>query len=165
MTRSLRAWLAGLGERERRLVLAAAGLAVAVAAALALGAVHDDLTALRDRVAAHERELAQVRRLAATLGPVRAPSHDDGALLTRLQAATDAAALGDRVTAMTPTTDAEPARLALRVSGASLAETVRLLHLLDEDGAPLGVGRLALRKHPDDPRRFDVTLEIAGDLP
>ena len=163
--RTLRTWLAGLGERERRLVVAGAALAGVLAAVMAVVAVRDDLASLRARVTARERELQQVRRLATSLGPARAPSVVDGALLTRLQAATDAAALADRVTAMTPAPDGEPARLGVRVSGASLAETVRLLHQLDQDGAPLGVGRLALRKHPDDPRRFDVTLEITGDAP
>src|SRR5262249_12969094 len=120
---------------------------------------------LRARVAAHEHELAQVRRLAATLGPATPSSTGDGALLTRLQTATDAAALADRVTAMTPAADGTPSRLGAHPDGASLAETVRLLHLLDQDGAPLGVGRLALRKLVDDPHHFDVTLEIADAAP
>ena len=47
------------------------------------------------------------------------------------------------------------------MSGASLAETVQLLHALDDAGAPVDVARLALTKHRDDPRRFELTLDLA----
>jgi hypothetical protein len=166
--RALR-WLAGRTERERRLVVLAAGVTIATLVAGAGLAVRDDLATLATRVAAHERELQQVRRLAAGVGaPGRAPA-DGGALMTRLQSAAEAAALGDRVTGMTPSADPErggdAGRLAARLSGTSLAETVRLLHALDRDDPPLGVARLALRKHADDPQRFDVTLEITSGAP
>lgn len=157
--RALRAWLVLRSERERRLL----GVAGVVALVLVLGAgsagVRRDLATLRARVAARTVELAQVRRLAAAAG---APDGavQDGALLTRVQAATDAAGVGERVAAMTPA-DGGDARLAVRLSGASLAETVHLLHALDA-AADVGVPRLSLRKRADDPRRFDVTLEVAG---
>jgi hypothetical protein len=156
--------LAGRTERERRLVGAAAALTLVALAAGVLTAVHDDLAGLRARVDGHERELAAVRRLAAAVGttPVAA---DETALLTRVQAATDAAGLTERVAAMTPS--AAPggdrdARLSVRVAGASLADTVRLLHELDADASGTRVAGLGLRKHPDDPRRFDLTLELTG---
>jgi hypothetical protein len=161
-----RHWLAGRTERERRLVAAAATLLALVAIASLLVAVHDDLARLRARVGGHERELAQVRRLAATLGtaPV-AP--DGGTLLTRVQTATDAAGLAERVAAMTPgptsgRPDDREGSLSVRVTGASLADTVRLLHELDADATGPAVSRLGLRKHPDDPRRFDLTLEVTA---
>src|SRR5262249_40940060 len=53
-------------------------------------------------------------------------------------------------------------RVGVRVAGASLAETVRLLHALDGGEPPIGIARLTLRKHPDDPARFDVTVEAAA---
>ena len=165
MIAAFSAWLAGRSDRERRLLGAAAVVGLAIVVGSAIAAVSDDLAALRARVAARERELAAVRRLAATLAGARLAPGDDGALMTRLQVATDTARLADRVTAMTPSptpAGASGARLAVRLSGTSLAETVQLLHALDEVATPLGVARLALRKHADDPHRFDVTLEIAG---
>lgn len=169
MIARVQAWLATRSERERRLVGAATAV-TAVVTSLALGlAAWDDLTVLRDRVAARERELAAVRRLAGAVAGARRAGGDDGALMTRVQAATDAARLGDRVAAMTPdTTTADGVatpRLSVRVSGASLAETVRLLHALDDGASPLDVARLALTKHLDDPRRFELTLDLAGGAP
>jgi hypothetical protein len=74
----------------------------------------------------------------------------------------------DRVAAMTPVDAAAGApdeRVALRVAGASLAETVRLLHALDAGEPPVGVARLSLRKHPDDPAHFDLVVEAAPTRP
>ena len=170
MIARVQGWLTTRNDRERRLVALAAGVTLAALVGAVALAVHDDLATLRARVAAHERELALVRRLAATVAGARRGAGDDTALITRLQAAADAARLTDRVVAMTPgevTTAGGPsdAGLTVRLGGASLAETVHLLHVLDEDATPLGVARLALRKHLDDPHRFDVTLEIAGGEP
>jgi hypothetical protein len=86
--------------------------------------------------------------------------------MTRVQTATDAARLGDRVAAMTPDTTvaadgSATGRLSVRVSGASLAETVQLLHALGDGAAALEVPRLTLTKHLDDPRRFELTLDLA----
>ena len=165
MIARLSPWLAARTDRERRLLGLAAAVLLAIAGGSGVLAVSDDLDALRARVAARERELVAVRRLAATVAGAHATPADDGALMTRVQAATDTALVAERVTAMTlaPTpSGASGSRLAVRLSGTSLAETVRLLHALDEAAAPLGVARLALRKHVDDPHRFDVTLEIAG---
>jgi len=164
----LQQWLATRSERERRLLgVAAAVTAVVTLAAVALAA-WDDVTSLRQRVAAREHELAAVRRLAGTVAGARAAGGDDRELMTRVQAATDAAQLGDRVAAMTPDTTSAAdgsatARLSVRVSGASLAETVQLLHALDDAAAPLAVPRLTLTKHPDDSRRFELTLDLSQD--
>jgi hypothetical protein len=154
---AVQGWLAGRSERERRLIgVAAVVCSIVAAGALALAA-WDDVTALQERVAARERELAAVRRLAATVAA--RPAGDDVALMTRVQTATDAAQLADRVAAMTP--DAGGSRLSVRVSGASLAETVQLLYALAEGRAAVDVARLGLAKHRDDPRRFELTLDLA----
>jgi hypothetical protein len=50
--------------------------------------------------------------------------------------------------------------VALRIAGASLADVVRLLHGLESGSPRLAVARLELRKHPDDPTRFDATIEV-----
>jgi hypothetical protein len=160
VTGRLHAWLAGRTERERRLLGGASVLGAALLGAAVMAGVVRDLATLRARVQARTLELAQVRRLA---GSVPAGSPDDGgALLTRAQTATDEAGIAERVAAMTPADAGEAGpRLAVRLSGATLAEAVRLLHALDRD-AGVGVTRLGLRKHPDDPRRFDATIELAG---
>jgi hypothetical protein len=127
-------------------------------------AVRNDLRRLHMRVEARRLELTHVRRLAAAAPDAADVRHDGDTLLSRLQAATDAAGVAERVAAMTPSqTDSETdPRLAVRMTGASLAETVQLLHALAGEASTLGVPRLTLRKHPDDPRRFDVTLEVAA---
>ena len=159
MTTVLRAWLAARSERERRLV-AARSPSRSRAWGSRARSLRDDHATLVARVAAHERELAQVRRLAATLVDART-SDDVPSLTARLDAAAGAAGIGDRVASMTPAGGVgADASLALRVSGASLAETVALLHALENGGAPVAIARLGLRKHPDDPGRFDVTLEV-----
>jgi type II secretion system (T2SS) protein M len=158
VTAAVRAWLASRSARERRLLaVAAAGTALVVGVGVA-GAIRADLTRARGRVAALERELAAVRRLAGTLGT--AGAHTDPSTLARLQDAAGGAGLGDRIAALTPGGDDD--RVALRVAGASLAETVRLLHALDAGEPPPAIARLALKKHPDDATRFDLVVEAAG---
>lgn len=162
MSARLHAWLAARTERERRLLAGAAVVGGALALLVGTDAVGRDLAYRRARIAALEHELATVRRLAARL----APSAGAGvSALARVQAAADAAGLGERVAAINPA--AAPADgsqaddvASMRVAGASLAETVRLLHALTEEPAPR-VARLAMRKHPDEPTRFDVTLDAA----
>jgi hypothetical protein len=159
------AWLAGRSERERLLVFAAVGL-TAVLSALLLGrAVLDDLAVRRARVAAHEHELREVRRLAAVLERSAPPPADPGveaSLLARLEAAAGEVVGRERIASMTPEPDASAdERVSLQLRGATLPETVRLLHSLATASPPATVTGLALRKHPDDPTRFDATLEVA----
>jgi hypothetical protein len=167
--RRVAGWLAGRAPREQALIAVAAGVAALVALAIGLRAARDELAALRARVAGHERELAAVRRAAAALAAgaePAAPDADGSALLARLEAAADEALGRERIAGMTP--GAGPVedglaeeRVALAVRDASLAETVRLLHRLETAAPPLHVVRLELRKHPDDPARFDATVEVA----
>jgi len=164
-------WLAGLSARERALLAAAAGILVAVAGFRTVLAVRADLVTLRARVAAHERELGAVRRAAATLrrSPA-APIADPGSLLARVEAAAGGTVGRDRIASMTPAAGSvedgvAEERVALRVTGAALAETVGLLHALETATPALPVARLELRKHPDDAARFDVTLEVSALRP
>jgi hypothetical protein len=159
--------VASRSTRERRLLGGGAALAGLVLAMSLVAGVRDDLATLRGRVAAHERDLAEARHAAAILRRA-APSADDvraGSLLARLAAAADGAVGRERIASMTPATGpvgdgvAED-RVALAVSGTSLADTVRLLHVLETASPPLHVARLELRKHPDDPEHFDAALEV-----
>jgi type II secretion system (T2SS) protein M len=164
---ALGTWLAGLGARERALLGVAAGLLGVVLAFRATLAVRDDLTVLRARVAAHERELADVRRAAATLRRSRtpAPASDSGSLLTRVESAALGTVGRERIAGMTPAAGSvedglAEERVALRVTNTALPDAVGLLHALETASPPLSVARLELRKHPDDPARFDVTVEV-----
>jgi hypothetical protein len=157
-----RAALEALSPRERTLLALATALGLAVAVGAGALALRDDLATLRARVAGRERELRDVRRLAAALrrlGP--APDAAAGAVpIARLEAVADETVGHERIAGMTPAaTPDDP--VALRVSGASLAEIVRLMHELETGPPPLAIVRLELRKLPDDRRRFDATLEVA----
>jgi hypothetical protein len=168
MSERLRAWL---GTREG-VLLAVAGLAAAGVAVLAGAlALHADLSERAARVAAGERDLAMLRRLAADLGPAPAATPSSGpSLMTRLETAAAAVVGRPRIAAMTPTTTPvadglREERVAVRLAGTSLGELVRLLHGLGSADPPIEVARLELRKHPDDPRHFDATVEVARILP
>ena len=168
MTR-LAAWLAGRSGRERAFLAGAAGLSALVVLGSGALAVRDDLAALRARVAAHERELAEVRRATAALRRDAAVPTGDAtgtSLLARLETAADGVLGRERIASMTPAAGTvedglAEERVAVRVTGASLADTVRLLHVLDTASPPLHVTRLELRKHPDDAGRFDATIDVA----
>jgi hypothetical protein len=163
----LEAWLAGRSARERTLVLAAAGVALVLVAAVALRAVLGDLARARARVEAHERELKDVRHLAAALersAPTAAADDRDGAsLLARLEAAAGEVVGRERIASMTPAsgTVENEERVTLRLTGATLPDTVRLLHALATGSPPVSVTGLTLRKHPDDQTRFDATFAVA----
>jgi len=168
---ALGTWLAALGPRERVLLGVAGGVLGGVLAFRAIVAVHDDLTTLRARVAAHERELAEVRRAAATLRRSRTPAlADGGSLLARVESAALGTVGRERIAGMTPAAGSvedglAEERVALRVTDAALPEAVGLLHALETASPPLPVARLELRKHPDDAARFDVTVEVTALRP
>jgi hypothetical protein len=152
------AWLAARSPRERRLLAVAAGLAAASGLGVLTLGVRDDLAALRARVAAHERELEQVRRLAGRLRQAAGPGPVAGVpLLTRLEAAAGETVGRERIAGLTP--DGE-GRVTLQVTGAPLDSVVRLLHALEAGAPPIPVTRFELRKEVDDPARFDATLEV-----
>ena len=165
MIPTLQAWLATRSERERRLVATAAVVAGGTLLLVAGDAARSDLVRARARVAGLERELVAVRRLAAARTPADDASDDGPSTLARLQAAADDVGLRDRIAAMTPSTGSADGgagdRVALRVAGASLAETVGMLHALAADTPPPRVERFALHKHPDDATRFDLVLEAS----
>ena len=164
MIAMVRAWIATRSERERWLLGLAVAVALAAMTASTVATVHEDLRTLSARVQGRERELAQVRRLARTVAATSGGSGGDASLSALLQSAAEAAGLGDRLAAMSPTaaTTDTPARLRLRVSGTSLAEAIGFLHALGGDSSSPGIAHLGLRKHPDDVQRFDLTLEATG---
>lgn len=159
------AWWDDRSPRERWLAGIALATLLVTAGIVVVGTIRDDLAALRDRVAAQERTLVHVRGLAAELTHA-APAGDGDALLARLETAADAIVGRARIASMTPLDGvdvggAREERVAVRLAGASLGETVRLLHALAAAEPPLPVVRLDLRKHPDDARHFDATIEVS----
>jgi type II secretory pathway component PulM len=159
---ALIAWLAERSERERHL-LAAAAAATALVLALQAGAMLTrDLAQARARVESQRRELATVRRLADAIERSRRATAQASAspLVTRLETATLAVVGRERLASMTPVAGA-PDAVAVRLVGASLDETVRVLHAVEDGGVQ--VEKVELIKHPDDPARFDVLLEVAGN--
>ena len=114
MTARLTAWLMDLSRRERTLLAAAGAVTLGVVVLAAAFAVRDDLAALRARVAGRERELGEVRRLAARLHQEEGASSStpDSALFTRLQAAVDESVGRERL-AMLGDSRGKPGRKAL----------------------------------------------------
>jgi hypothetical protein len=160
MTARLSAWWETRSTRERNLLRVAAA-AGALVLALRMGtAVVQDLAATESRLASQERDLAAVRRLARELAQQRAAaaSGDERPLVTRIEATASAVVGHERIASMTPVVGDRDG-VALRLVGASLGEVVRVLYGVEQAGDR--VDALDLVKHPDDPSRFDVTLEIA----
>ena len=163
----LRVTLARLAPRERRLLGAAAAVAgLVVVTHLALSA-WDGVAALRSRVAGRERELAAVQALAARLRSGVTPADAaEPPLVTRLEQVATGTVGRERIADMTPGTEqlgagVQEERVTLRVSGASLAEVVSLLHALEVGPVPLPVARLELRKLPAAQAQFAATIEVA----
>jgi hypothetical protein len=165
VTARLRTWWRGRSPREQHLLgmaLAASGVAVAVQ--LGLTVTHD-LAEARARIDAEQRDLASVRRLAREVAQDRASAaaSDDTPLVSRLEAAAAGVIGRERIASMTPMVGARDG-VALRLVGTSLGETVQVLYDIERGGNR--VEKLDLVKHPDDPGRFDVTLEVAtGEAP
>jgi hypothetical protein len=165
VTRLLRDAAARLAPRERRLLAAALAVAAAVATLHAVTAVWNDFAALAARTAARERELATVQALAARLQRVAPAEPGQVPLLARLEEAARDTVGREHIAEMRPATAAlgpgvEEERVALRVSGASLAEIVGLLHALETGPLALPVARLELQKLPQAPAEFAATVEV-----
>ncbi len=160
------AWLDERTPRERWLAGAVLAAVAVVLVAAGLRTVRADLAARSERIAAAERTLAHVRQLAADVAVAPDAADAGDTVLTRLETAAGAVVGRERIASMTPldtvdTSGVREERVAVRLTGASLGEMVRLLHALEAADPPLPVVRLDLRKHPDDARHFDATIEVS----
>jgi len=159
--------VARLAPRERRLLGAAAAVAGLVVVVHLTASVWDGFAALQSRVAGRERELAAVQALAARLRNGVTPADAaEPPLVTRLEQVATGTVGRERIADMTPGTEqlgagVQEERVTLRVSGASLAEVVSLLHALEVGPVPLPVARLELRKLPAARAQFAATIEVA----
>src|SRR5262249_8465455 len=171
VTEQLRMWLAARAPRERMLLAAVATIAVLAGVLTAALAIHADLASLEARVTSGERELAALRRLAADLGPTPTPAPAGSPpLVARLRAPARARGGPPPRGAQAPTPAPPPEGLregrgALGRAGPSRAELGRLRQGLGGAAPPIEIARLELRKHPDDPRHFDATIEAARIVP
>ena len=161
MTARFLAWWQTRSAREQRLLRLAAAACGAVAALHVGTTVARGLTEARARLESRQRDLASVRRLARELARHRptAAAPDERPLVTRIEATAAAIVGHERIASMTPMVGVADG-VALRLVGASLGDTVRILYDVEHGGDR--IDRLDLVKHPDDPTRFDVTLEIPG---
>lgn len=160
MTARLAAWWTARSSREQALVRLA-GAACALVLALRIGAgVMQDLAATRTRIESQERDLVTVRRLARELVQRRtaAAGADERPLVTRVEATASSVVGHERIASMTPMVGGDDG-VALRLVGTSLGEVVRVLYGIEQAGDRIDT--VDLVKHPDDPSRFDLTLEIA----
>jgi hypothetical protein len=155
-------WLQARSDRERRLLGSTLAVGVLILTAQLGTAIIGDLTRARARVDAQERDLVMVRRLGHELARRRATAAPaTGApLVTRLEAVAAPVIGRERIASMTPMVGARDG-VALRLVGTSLGEAVQILYDIEAHGDR--IEKLDMVKHPDDPSRFDVTLEITSD--
>jgi hypothetical protein len=138
-----------------------AGAACGIVLTLRIGTgVMQELAATRTRIESQERDLVTVRRLGRELVQHRAAAAgaDERPLVTRIEATASSVVGHERIASMTPMVGGGDG-VALRLVGASLGEVVRVLYGVEQAGDRIDT--VDLVKHPDDPSRFDVTLEIA----
>ena len=161
MKEPLAAWWCARSPREQRLLRWTAVAVALVMGLRILTLVARDFGTASARLATEERDLAVVRRLAAELIRTRraAAAGDDTSLVTRMESAAATVVGRERIASMTPLVGPADG-VAMRLVGASLGDTVRILHAVES--ADRQVAKLDLVKHPDDPGRFDVVLEITG---
>ena len=158
-------WLATRSPRERRLLVAALLAAGIVAGVRGAVAVRTHFALARARLAAEERDLASVRQLARELARAPVPAEpDDTPLVARVEAVTADTIGRERIASMTPLAGDGEA-ISVRLVGPSLADAVRLLHALAASTRAPRVRKLDMIKHPDDPARFDVVLEVEDAAP
>jgi len=160
----LAAWFFGRSPRERRLLMLGVGCAAVVLVGTAVVAVHDDLTGARARLRAKERELEHVRHLAGLLDGQSGTPTDETPLLSRMQSVADSIVGREQIASMAPSSGSPSAegvveeRVAVRIVGISLPDLVRLLYAIE--GESVALDRTELRKHTDEPGRFDLALDV-----
>jgi hypothetical protein len=125
-----------------------------------------DATALRARVARAERRLTAARVLAGRLGDAgSAPSGQARApLVSVVESAVVGAVGAERLARLEPGADPDVATEA-RLVGVALADVVRVLGALEDPSQRLVVRDLDLRRHPDEPARYDASLVVIREGP
>jgi len=157
-----RIWWNERTPRERLLMLAASAVMVVVLTLRAWSALHADLDALRQRVAAAESDLRAVRRLAGRVERITRDGAPPIALMPYLEAVADSTVGRDRIAAMMPvmTATRQTEGVSLRIVETSLEETVRLLHALESGSPQVRPTALHLIEHPHAAGVFDAVVEV-----
>lgn len=168
-----------LSQRERLLVLAAAG--VLLVGLVYVAVVMPALSAGRraeDRVAAAEQQLAAMVRLREEFDDVnvrltsveeRIRNGPSGNVRTTLESLAERALVSKQVESMEP--QASPAnelyrenKVEVALEGVTLSQTVNYLHQIEESQQVLSVKSLRIRRRPDG-ELLDVTFSVSSFEP
>ena len=120
-----------------------------------------DAAELRSRVERAERRLTAARVLAGRLEDVESASSNQirPALVSLVEAAIVGTVGAGPLARLERGPDPEDATEA-RLVGVELADVIRVLAALEEPSQRLVVRDLDLRRHPDDPGRYDAALVV-----
>ncbi len=164
-----------LEKRERILVqIAGALVAVLIAYNFAVAPIMDYVDGLDDRIAARERDLAGVQRLAATYATLKSelnvvrhntvPAGKDFSLFSVVEASFSKSVGHDKIGSITPQADKKlPDGLVqysvqLKLNDVSLAQIVDALYAVRALPVPVGVADLRIERRSQNTHSFDVDL-------
>ncbi len=173
---AIRGALSGLAPRERRLVAIAGAATALVIVALVVSGLHSMRDSLAKKVAAEERELAEVASLRNTylslkedadllyVNPSSRPA--DFSLFAFLDGVGALAFKRERIAAMSPSSrtlegGVTEESVEMKLSGVSLQKLTEFLWRLKRGPVPVRVSRMSVRKRFNEPTSLDVTLVVA----
>jgi type II secretory pathway component PulM len=163
-------------ERRERMLLQAAGavLAVLIVYNLVYLPIVSYQAALADEVDARQRDLTEVRRMAATWRQVRteltglekntALTATDFSLPSALSNALNGVVENDKIAGINPLANKPVSEqftqygADLRLTGVSLAQLVDVFYKIKSIKEPVVVSNVSIRKHPADPHSYDVDM-------
>jgi type II secretory pathway component PulM len=163
-------------ERRERILVQVAGAVVAVL--IAYNFVYEPIVSyqseLADQIDARQRDLTEVRRMAATWRQVRtelaglekntALTATDFSLPSALSNALNGVVENDKIAGISPLANKPVSEqftqygADLRLSGVSLAQLVDVLYKIKSIKEPVVVSNVSIRKHPADPHSYDVDM-------
>jgi hypothetical protein len=173
--RQLRARYYKLEKRERLLLqLAALALALFLGYNLIYSSILSYQAGLQDEIAARQRDLTAVRRMASTWQQVTAElgtlekkttlPGSDYSLTATLSTALNGVVEGDKIAGISPIPNKPVSEQLtqygadLRLNGVTLAQLVDALYHLKSIKEPVVISNLSIRKRPTDPHAYDVDM-------
>jgi hypothetical protein len=173
--RELRARYYKLEKRERMLLQAAAAvIGVFLAYNLVYSSIVSLQAGLQDEIAARQRDLSEVRRMASTWLQVKTelaslerkttlPSADYS-LTATLSTALNGVVEGDKIAGINPIPNKPVSEQLtqygadLRLNGVSLSQLVDVLYHIKSIKEPVVISNFSVRKRPTDPHAYDVDM-------
>ncbi len=164
-----------LEKRERILVQLAAAL---VAVLLAYNLVYRPVAAIpglmRERVEKRERDLAEIRRMAAAYGALKSdlaeaersavPAGKDFSLFSEIEATLTKSLGKDKISTIAPAADRKLAggltqySVELKLSNLNLSQVVDTLYQIRSLSVPVSVANLRIERRAQDTRAYDVDI-------